>query len=341
MNLTTHYLGLSLCNPLVASASPLNDDLGNLRALEDAGAAAVVLPSMFSEQIEAEDLRHERLSNVGALSSPEAASYFPAQPHHSSGAEQYLELIRSARHAIDIPVIASLNSASAAGWTQYATLVEQAGASAIELNIYFVASDISKSGREVEQRYVEIVRAVRQRVSIPVSVKLSPYFSSPAHLAAELVSVGADGLVLFNRFYQPDIDVVRLQVINDLDLSQSSEMRLPLLWLGVMHGRISASLAASTGVHGVSDVVKYLLAGADVVMTTSSLLQRGIGQMRYLVDGLNEWLDQRNIESVADIRGSLSQCRIANPEAYERANYIKILQDYKLPKAALGQGYRP
>ena len=328
MNLSTYYLGLQLRNPLVASASPLNDDLGNLRALEDAGAAAVVLPSMFAEQIEEEDLRHEALANVGAFSSPEVTSYFLDQIYNSSASNRYLELIRSARKAIAIPVIASLNAAHEEGWTQYAAQVEDAGASAIELNIYFIASDLTQTAGEVEKRYVDIVRAVKQRVSIPVSVKLSPYFSSPGHLALELVSAGADGLVLFNRFYQPDIDVVRLRVLNDLDLSQSREMRLPLLWLAVMHGRVAASLAASTGVHTAGDAVKYLLAGADVVMTTSALLQHGIGYMRHLVDGLNDWFDQREIASMTDIRGLLSQGRIGNPEEYERANYIKILQGY-------------
>ena len=328
MNLATNYMGLSLRNPLVASASPLNDDIFNLRALEDAGAAAVVLPSMFAEQIEAEDHRHERLRSVGADSSPETSSYFPAGQCNGHASERYLELIRGARAAIDIPVIASLNAASLEDWVDYATLVQEAGASALELNIYFVAADLSLNAGKVEIRYLDIVRAIRQRVSIPLAVKLSPYFSALGAMAVELGRAGADGLVLFNRFYQPDIDIGRLRLINDLDLSQSAEMRLPLLWLGVLHGRVAPSLAASTGVHTVDDVVKYLLAGADVVMTTSALLRHGIGHMRQLVDGLGGWLEQRKMESLATMRGLLSQRNISNPTAYERANYIKILASY-------------
>jgi len=329
MDLSTRYLGLTLRNPLVASASPLNNDLYNLRALEDAGAAAVVLPSMFAEQIAAEEHRHDRLTSVGAESSPEATSYFPAGQFNGRASERYLELIRSARESIAIPVIASLNAASLEDWVDYATLVQEAGASALELNIYFVAANMNLSGSDVEQRYVEIVRAIKQRVSIPVAVKLGPYFSSLGAMALELANAGADGLVLFNRFYQPDIDVVRLKVVNDLALSESAEMRLPLLWLAVLHGRLRPSLAASTGVHSVEDVVKYLLAGADVVMTTSSLLQRGIGHMRHLVDGLGDWLALRDMHSLEQIRGLLSQGKIRNPEDYERANYIRILQGYQ------------
>lgn len=330
MDLSTIYMGLTLHNPLVASASPLNSDLGNIRALEDAGAGAVVLPSIFAEQIEAEAHRHEALTSAGALSSPEAASYFPASDDYNVASERYLEIIRGAKEAVAIPVIASLNAASEESWIDYAAQLQEAGASALELNIYFVPADITMPGRDVEQRYLTIVRAVKARVTIPVAVKVSPYFSSPGHMAVELASAGADGLVLFNRFYQPDIDVVRLKISNDLDLSQSREMRLPLLWIAVLHGRVNASLAATTGVHTVDDVVKYLLAGADVVMTTSALLERGVGHMRTLVDGLTEWLDQRDMASLSRIRGLLSQGKIKNPEEYERANYIKILQGYQV-----------
>lgn len=328
MDLSTNYMGLKLRNPLIASASPLNADLGNIRALEDAGAAAVVLPSIFAEQIEAEAHRHDTLTSVGALSSPEASSYFPPSDDYHVDSDRYLELVRAAHDAVSIPVIASLNAAHEESWTTYATLLEVAGASALELNIYFVPADITVSGREVEQRYVEIVRAVKNRVTIPVAVKVSPYFSSPGHMAMELVAAGADALVLFNRFYQPDIDVVRMKISNGLELSRSAEMRLPLLWIAVLHGRVRASLAATTGVQTADDVVKYLLAGADAVMTTSALLEHGIGHMRKLVEGLSEWLEQRNVETVSRIRGVLSQGRIKNPEAYERANYIKILQGY-------------
>jgi len=329
MSLVTNYMGLSLHNPLVASASPLNDDLYNLRALEDAGAAAVVLPSMFAEQIAAEDHRHDRLSSVGADSSPETSSYFPAEQFNGRAAERYLELIRCARAAVAIPVIASLNAASLDDWVDYATQVQQAGASALELNIYFVATDLAMNSSEVEKRYLDIVRTIKQRVSIPLAVKLSPYFSSLGAMAVELGTAGADALVLFNRFYQPDINVARLKIINDLDLSLPAEMRLPLLWLGVLYGRVTPSLAASTGVRTVDDVVKYLLAGADVVMTTSALLQHGIGHMRQLVDGLDDWLERREMQSLTPIRGLLRQRNISDPAAYERANYIKILGSYR------------
>lgn len=328
MDLSTNYMGLTLRNPLVASASPLNADLGSIRAIEDAGAAAVVLPSIFAEQIEAEAHRYDTLTSAGALSSPEASSYFPASDDYNVGSDHYLELVRSARDAVSIPIIASLNAAHEASWIEYATLLQGAGASALELNIYFVPADITITGRDVEQRYVEIVRAVKNRITIPVAVKVSPYFSAPGHMAVELVAAGADALVLFNRFYQPDIDVVRMKISNDLELSRPHEMRLPLLWIAVLHGRVRASLAATTGVHTADDVVKYLLAGADVVMTTSALLEHGVGHMRSLVDGLSEWLEHRNVETVSRIRGLLSQGKIKNPEAYERANYIKILQGY-------------
>jgi len=330
MDLRTNYMGLTLRNPLVASASPLNADLGNIRALEDSGAAAVVLPSIFAEQIEAEAHRHDTLTSAGALSSPEAASYFPAPDRYHVDSDRYLELVRSAREAVSIPIIASLNGAHEESWTAYATLLEGAGASALELNIHFVPADITITGRDVEQRYLDIVRAVKSRVTIPVAVKVGPYFSSPGAMAVELAAAGADALVLFNRFYQPDIDIVRMKISNDLELSRSSEMRLPLLWIAVLYGRVSASLAATTGVHTADDAVKYLLAGADVVMTTSALLEHGVGHMRTLVEGLTEWLEQRSVGTVSRIRGVLSQNEIRNPEDYERANYIKILQGYDM-----------
>ncbi len=330
MDMTTSYMRLVLSSPLVASASPLNGDIGNIRALEDYGAGAVVLPSIFAEQIDAEGRRHDSVTSAGMMISPEAASYLPTSDRYRVDSEQYLELIRAARQAVAIPVIASLNAASEEGWAEYATQLQEAGASALELNIYFVPTDIWLSGHDAEQRYLDIVSIVKGRVTIPVAVKVGPYFSAPGYMAMKLTEAGADGLVLFNRFYQPDIDVVRLKISNDLDLSRSADMRLPLLWIAVLHGRIKASLAATTGVYTVDDVVKYLLAGADVVMTTSALLEHGVGHMRGLVDGLAEWLGRRDMESVSRIRGLLSQGMIDNPEAYERANYIKILQGYQV-----------
>ena len=328
MDLTTRYMGLMLRSPLIASASPLNAELPNIRAQEDAGAGALVLPSMFAEQVEAEEDQHERRVSVGMLSSPEASSYFPAQGSNSAAADRYLQLIANARKAVGIPVIASLNAATEERWADYATQVQHAGASALELNIYFVPTDISIDGSHIERRYVDILLAVKRRVSIPVAVKIAPYFSSPGNMAVQLSQAGADALVLFNRFYQPDIDVVQLRIVNDLELSRSAEMRLPLLWLAVLHGRVTASLAASTGVHTVEDVVKYLLAGADTVMTTSALLEHGIGRMKELVDGLALWLERRDMEGPGRIRGLLAQRHAADPQAYERANYIRILQGY-------------
>ena len=329
MDLSTTYMGLALRSPLVASASPLTGEIVNLRALEDHGAGAVVLPSIFAEQIEAETRRHERLTGAGAASSPEAHNYFPASDQYQLQAYQYLDVVRRAADTITIPVIASLNGVSEDSWTSYATQLQQAGASALELNIFFIPSEFDVSGRDVEQRYLGIVRAVRACITIPLAVKLSPYFSAPANFARELAGAGADALVLFNRFYQPDIDTVRLKLHHDLVLSQSHEMRLPLLWIAILHGNTTASLAASTGVQNADDVVKYLLAGADVVMTTSALLAHGVAYMRTLVYGLERWLERREMADLGRIRGMLSQRYIAHPEDYQRANYIKILQRYE------------
>ena len=333
MDLTTRYMGLELKNPLVASASPLNADLDNVRRLEDSGAAAVVLPSIFEEQIEAETWHYEMLTAVGLESSPEAQSYFPESDE--PGPQQSLDLIRRAVATVDIPVIGSLNGATDEGWIGYAKLIEQAGASALELNVYFIPTELSLTGRDVEQRYIEILRQVRKAVDIPVAIKLGPYFSSMGQIAMEFAAAGADALVLFNRFYQPDIDVVELRLLNDLQLSSASEIRLPLLWIAVLSGRIDASLAASTGVEDSEQVLKYLLAGADVVMTTSALLRNGPRYVEKLLSGTVSWLSARDIESVGEIRGLLSQSRYRNPNSFGRANYMKILQSYGTGTVAL------
>jgi dihydroorotate dehydrogenase (fumarate) len=327
MDMKTNYMGLELPSPLVASASPLTADLASLVLLQDAGAGAVVLPSLFAEQIEAETRRQVALSMAGADSSPEARSYLSAPDPDETEAHRYLDLVRRASTELTIPVIASLNGATEANWTDYARQLEDAGASALELNIYFIASDLTLDGRAIEARYLHIVQAVRRHVRIPLAVKLSPYFSAPGNFALQLAQAGADSLVLFNRFYQPDIDTVRLKLRHNLELSRSSEMRLALLWTGILHGRIDASLAASTGVDTPDNVVQYLLAGADVVMTTSSLLRHGAGHMRTLVDGLAAWLGHRQMTLDA-MRGMLSQCNSADPEDYQRANYMKILAGY-------------
>jgi dihydroorotate dehydrogenase (fumarate) len=329
MDLTTSYMGLQLKNPLVASASPLNADLSNIRRLEDTGAAAVVLPSLFEEQIEAETLRYDHLTSYPAESYAEALTYFPHISDCGVFPQSYLDLVQRASKAVDIPVIASLNGVTGEGWISYASLIEEAGATALELNIYFIPTDLSLSGRDVEQRYVDILQAVRARVSIPIAVKLNPYFSATGSMALELVRAGADALVLFNRFYQPDVDIAQLRLLTDLKLSEPNEIRLPLLWLGVLAGRIKASLAATTGVTTADEVVKYLLVGADVVMTTSALLRHGVSYVQSLLAGLTDWLSAREFVSLEKVRGMLSHNRANHPEVFERANYIKILQGYE------------
>jgi dihydroorotate dehydrogenase (fumarate) len=328
MDLTTRYMGLLLKNPLVASASPLTGELDSLRRLEDAGAAAVVLPSLFQEEIEADAARHELLTSASEDSWPEAQTNFPPGADYSLGPMRYLELVRKATATVEIPVIASLNGIANEGWISYARLIEQAGATGLELNIYFIPADLAQSGRDVEQRYLDIVGAVRSSVSIPLAVKLSPYFSAVGSMALALQAAGADAFVLFNRFYQPDLDLVRLQVLTDLKLSDPAEIRLPLLWLAVLSGRIEASLAASTGVMTADEVVKYLLVGADVVMTTSALLRFGVGHMAALLGGLEKWLAARDFTSLEAVRGIMSQSKLRDPQAFERANYIKILHGY-------------
>lgn len=328
MDLATRYLGLDLVSPLIASASPLTRELDNIRALEDAGAGAVVLPSIFQEQIEAEAEEMERMLGVGADSFPEALSYFPAAQDYELGGHAYLELLRRARAAVGIPVIASLNGTTDAGWVDYARDLESAGASAIELNMFSVPVDPEHGAADVEYAQAAIVRAVRAAVAVPIAVKLAPYYSAPGHVVRQLRAAGADGFVLFNRFYQPDIDLGTLRLRRDVALSTPQEARLPLLWIGVLSGQVDASLAASTGVESAEQVVKYLLVGADAVMTTSALLRHGVGHMRTLRDGLRAWLAARET-TVAAIKGRMCRSRLADPSAFERANYIRILQGWR------------
>lgn len=328
MDLTTSYMGLRLSNPLIASASPINGDLGTLRALEDHGAAAVVLPSLFEEQIVAERHEFELRTDATANGFAEALTFFPAYNGYGFGPERYLDIVRRAKEAIGIPVIASLNCTTQEGWMDYARGLQQAGADAIELNIYFIPADLAMTGREVEQRYLDILAGVKASVSLPVAIKIGPYFSAIGAMARALADDGADALVLFNRFYQPDIDIATHRLSMDLELSAPAEIRLSLLWIAILYGRVSTSLAASTGVDSADDVLKYLLAGADTVMTTSSLLRHGVGHMRTLLDGLSVLLAARGIESLNEIRGRMSQKNVKNPMAFERANYIHMLQGY-------------
>lgn len=326
MDLTTSYLGLTLKNPVVASASPLTIDVNNIRRIEDAGGAAVVLPSLFEEQIEQEAKAFEPYTRSGPAAFAETLSYLPSASSYRVGPHEYLEVLRKARESVGIPLIASLNGITGAEWTKHARLAQDAGASAIELNVFFIPADPSVVAQEVERRYVDVLRAVKAAVSIPVSMKLSPYFSSPAHTIRLLRMVGADGFVLFNRFYQPDIDLTNLQVRHDMQLSTQAEIRLPLLWIGVLFRLVTGSLAASTGVESSDEVIKYLLAGADVVMTTSALLRHGIEHLNTLLTGLTEWLKAHDFNSVSEVRGRLSQHTLKDPVAYERVNYVKILQ---------------
>jgi dihydroorotate dehydrogenase (fumarate) len=333
MDLGTDYLGLTLRNPIIASASPLSADVSTIRQLEDSGAGAVVLPSLFEEQIRQEQLQAERLTSIGAESSPEATSYFPAGVAHNTGPHGYLDLIARARDAVDIPIIASLNGTTDAGWVDYARLIEQAGAAALELNIYRIASDPFVTGAKAESDCVALVKAVRSRVGLPLAIKLHPYFSAFGALAIELDRAGADGLVLFNRLYQPDIDLANLDWSEEVALSGAGETRLGLLWLSLLAGRMPhASLAASTGVQTVDEVIKYLLAGADAVMTTSALLRHGPRYLRALVRSLETWLGAHGFASVTAVKGLM---RRAHPdegvEGLERRDYVQSLAGYRGP----------
>ncbi|WFB34560.1 dihydroorotate dehydrogenase-like protein [Kiritimatiellota bacterium B12222] len=329
MNLKTTYLGLDLKNPIVPSASPLSQRLDHMKQLEDAGASAIVMFSLFEEQIRAEAESLEDMLSMGTDSFAESLEFFPRASEYSVGPDAYLNLISDASASLDIPIIGSLNGVTPTGWIDYARNIQEAGAQALELNVYHVATDLNESSVQVEQRYVDILKAVKASVDIPVAIKLSPYFSSMANMSKRLVEAGCDGLVLFNRFYQPDYDLESLQVTADLNLSTSHEIRLPLLWLAVLKNRLNTSLAASTGVETHVEVLKYLMAGADVTMTASSLITKGPGHVRSLIDGLTEWMDEHEYVSVEQLKGSMSQSAVADPSTFERANYIKILEKNK------------
>lgn len=334
MDLQTTYLGLKLKHPIVASSSPISRSLDGIKRMEDAGAAAITLFSLFEEQIRVENESFDFLSEAGTESYAESLSYFPDVGDYRVGPDSYLELIRQASAACAVPIIASLNGTTSAGWTDYARLMAEAGAKAIELNVYYIPADLDTSGRDVEQRYVDVIRSVRSAVSVPIAVKLSPFFSAFGEMAKRCVGAGADGLVLFNRFYQPDFDLEELEVVPDLELSSATEIRLPLLWIAVLHGRLKCSLAATGGVETGREVIKYVMAGADAVMTTSALLRNGVGHLQTLLTQTREWMERRNYDSIAQMKGSMSQLKVADPSAFERANYIKVLQSYKSPYSA-------
>lgn len=328
VDLTTNYLGLKLPHPLVASASPLTGKLDTLRQLADHGIAAVVLPSLFEEQIVHDELQVDRLFEFQAYSFAESLSYFPAVADFGKGSQEYLELLEEAKRSLAVPVIASLNGQSNGGWTRYARMLEDAGADALELNIYFVPTDCDMDGAEVERRYVDLVAEVRRSVDIPLAVKIGSQFSSIPNIAYQLVNAGADGLVLFNRFLEPDIDLETLQFTPDLVLSQRYEVRLPLRWIAILRDQLQCSLAATSGVHDVSNLIRVLLAGADVGMMTTGLLKRGPSLISQIIDELADWLAAHEYNSVAQMKGSMSRANCPNPSALERANYMKALATY-------------
>jgi dihydroorotate dehydrogenase (fumarate) len=339
-DLSTTYLGLNLDSPLVPSASPLSKNLDNIRRMEDAGAAAVVLYSLFEEQITAESLELDFFLTHGTDSYAEALTYFPEPAEFNLGPDQYVEHVRRAKEAVDIPIIGSLNGVSTGGWIrrqhegrwiEYARKIEQAGADALELNIYYVPTDADLSGETIEEMYLNLARDVKQSVRLPVAVKLSPFFTNTAAMAHGFDQLGVDALVLFNRFYQPDFDLETLDVVPRVALSDSSDLRVPLRWIAILYGRVRADLALTTGVHTAEDAVKGVLAGAQVTMLAAELLTNGIARLTDLRAGMLRWMDEHEYESVAQMRGSMSQRSIAFPAAFERAHYMRALNTWRPP----------
>lgn len=335
MDLTTTYLGLKLAHPIMPSASPLSERLDTIRRLEDAGAPALVMHSLFEEQLTGESHRLDHYLDYGTESFAEALNYFPDLGGYHVGPEQYLEKIRQAKEVVDIPIIGSLNGISAGGWTRYARYIEEAGADALELNIYYIPTDPELTGAEVEERYLKVVRSVRDIISIPLAVKIGPHFSAVANMAKRFVEAGADGLVLFNRFYQPDFDLENLEVTPHLVLSTSDELRLPLRWVAMLYGRVQVDFAITGGVHTHIDVLKGLMAGAQVTMMASELLKHGLQRIREIRNHLIIWMEEHEYESVEQMQGSMSQLNVSEPTAFERANYMKVLQSWRPDPAGL------
>jgi dihydroorotate dehydrogenase (fumarate) len=331
MDLTTTYLGLKLRTPLVPAASPLSEEIDNVKRMEDAGAAAVVLHSLFEEQLRQDRAELAHNLEQGTESFAEALTYFPEQEEFCLGPEEYLKHIARAKKATRLPIIASLNGSSTGGWTQYAKLIQQAGADALELNIYYIPTDFNLTGTAVEQTYLDILKAAKSEVTIPVAVKLSPFFSNFANMAKRLDEAGADGLVLFNRFYQPDIDLETLEVKPNILLSTPMAMRVPLRWIAILYGHVRTSLAATSGVHRASDVLKMLMAGADVTMLCSVLIRHGIRQIATIERDLVAWLEEHEYESVSQLKGSLSQKKCPAPGEFERAQYMRAISNYPVP----------
>jgi len=328
-SMETTYLGQVLRNPLVASSSPLTGKIESLRRLEDAGIGAVVLPSLFEEQVEHEGMEMQRLVEFGAESFAEAlGGYHPDVGAYNIAVEAALRLVSEAKEALSVPVIASLNGTTAGGWVRYAEQLANAGADAIELNVYLIPTDPGITGADIESRYTDVVAAVREQVSLPLAVKIGPYFSSMANMAGRLVEAGADGLVLFNRFYQPDIDLEELQVVPNLQLSEPDDMRLPTRWVAVLSDFVTCDLAVTSGAHGADDVLKACLVGADVVMMASALLKYGPEHVTTVLDEMSRWLDEHEYESMDQLRGSMSHRAAPNAESFVRANYMEMLVNY-------------
>jgi dihydroorotate dehydrogenase (fumarate) len=329
MSLTTNYLGLVLRNPIVASSSPLSHSLDSIRRLEDAGASAVVMYSLFEEQITFDSFYVDHYLRNGTNSYAESLSYFPEMEEYNVWPDEYLNLIRRAKEAVDIPIIGSLNGVSFGGWINHATLIEDAGVDALELNVYYLPTSVDLAGQEVENIYLDMLREVKRAVTIPLAMKLSPYFSSMANMAKRLVDEGANGLVLFNRFYQPDLDLDTLEVAPRLVLSNSDDLRLPLRWVAILYGRLLADLAITSGIHTSQDVLKGLMAGAKVTMMASELLQNGIKRISQILDEIRTWMDEHEYVSIAQMIGSMSQQNCAEPAAFERAILLKTLDSYR------------
>lgn len=329
MDLSTSYLGLRLSNPIVPSSSPLSQSLDGIRRLEDAGAGAVVMYSLFEEQIEYESHHLDHYLSYGAESYGEALSYFPDLGNYNMGPDEYLNLIAAAKRAVDIPIIGSLNGVSTGGWIDYATKIQEAGADALELNMYYVATDPEITGAQVNEMYLEVLREMRRHITIPLAVKIGPYFASIANMSKLFAEAGADGLVFFNRFYQPDFDLERLEVVPHLVLSTQFAMRLPMRWVAILHGRIPVDFAITSGVHTYEDVLKGMMAGAKVTMLAAELLRNGVGRIGEIKAEMIRWMEEREYVSVEQMQGSMSQINVADPAAFERANYMKVLQSWR------------
>ncbi|MBU0558845.1 MAG: dihydroorotate dehydrogenase-like protein [Bacteroidetes bacterium] len=329
MDLTTTYMGLTLKNPVVPSASPLSHSLDNVRALEDAGAAAIVVHSLFEEQITHESGELDHYLSYGTESYAEATTYFPEPNAFNVGPYEYLDLIADMKKAVKIPIIGSLNGVSTGGWVNYAKNIQEAGADALELNVYYIPTNTNLKSEEIEKMYIETLKAVKANVSIPVAIKLSPFFTSMANMAHKLDAAGADALVMFNRFYQPDFDLDKLEVIPNLVLSTNWEMRLPLRWTAILYGQIKASLAVTSGVQNYQDVLKVMMAGGSVAMMCSELLMNGTLRITEVLDNLKKWMEEKEYSSIKMMQGSMSQKSVNEPAAFERANYMKTLQSYK------------